>query len=118
MGCFFGRDLSIPLVIWEIRQEVFELDRKMLRACRDGNLALVKLIISNGAGSGWDCGLACACEGGHLPIVELMIEKGATDLNWGLHMACEGGHLSTVKFVVEKGATAFNVGMCEACFGG
>ena len=42
----------------------------MDRACRNGNINLVNLMISKGANN-WNDGMCGACEGGHIDIAKI-----------------------------------------------
>jgi len=90
---------------------VATLNEKMKKACKDGDIELVHLLIKKGANS-WYEGMCDACEGGHLKIVKLMIlkgkivgEKGSHCWNDGAFRACNAGHNDVLKFMIRKGAT-------------
>lgn len=92
-------------------------DGGMRCACSGGQLEIAKLMIAKGS-TNWENGMAEACYAGHIEIVELMILHGATDWNCGLAQACVGGHRAIVKLMIAKGATDWNWGMERACKGG
>ena len=96
-------DNTIKKYFNPINEQNWFKNKHLARACRGGNMDIVKLMIEKGANH-WNWGLRCACRGGHMDIVKLMIEKGADDWNWGLWGACEGGHMDIVKLMIEKGA--------------
>lgn len=86
----------------------------MMGACYGGHLAIVELMISNGANR-WNCGLAMACEGGNMSILELMISNGARDWNWGLEGACYHGRQEIIDLLISKGANDWSLGLENAC---
>ncbi len=75
----------------------------LIRACKEGHLGLVKLMIANGAYD-WDWGLRYACEGGALDIAELMISYGATYFTWGLCGCLINGHYNIAEYMLSLGA--------------
>jgi hypothetical protein len=109
----------------------FSINRPFLKACHEGNMKMVKYLISIGV-TVLNEGLACAHSNGHVKIVQLLLEKGANnwewslfcayfgintkitdlliktaDINWncGLEHACRDGRIELVKFMIENGAT-------------
>jgi len=57
-------------------------------------------------------GLWGACEGGHIAIVNLMIANGADNWNGGLSGACRGGHVDLANLMIAKGAVYCRVYGC------
>ena len=58
-------------------------------------------------------GLWGACEGGHIAIVNLMIANGADNWNGGLSGACGGGHADFANLMIAKGANNCGADSCK-----
>lgn len=86
-------------------------------ACRNNNIKLIELLITNNAYF-WNEGLEQACYGGHPEVVNFMVKKGANDWNMGLRAACSGGHMDMIIAMTAKGANDWNGGLEQACRGG
>ena len=82
-----------------------------------GDLAMVKYLISHGAGPGQAIAgplLLCAADAGHVEVVQNLVqtarsEKKPSEVNEGgaqlpLHAAAKGGHFAVAKFLLENGA--------------
>lgn len=85
------------------------------RACRAGNLMLVKLMILNGSDY-WNSGLQTACFGGHLELAKLMISNGADNHEEVFETVCSMDNLELVKFITECGVVdKLHQGFYQAC---
>lgn len=82
-------------------------------ACKAGSFEIVEFLITQEKHTNNrlnEC-LPLACYQGDLKIVKLLVSEGA-DVNWTypdandtpLHAACDGGHSDIVSFLIEKGA--------------
>jgi ankyrin repeat protein len=92
----------------DIYREV-SITGKLIRACKDGNLSVVRECVNQGAGvrAANDLALRWATSYGRLEVVKYLIEQGANihAMNdWPLRRAAEEGHLETVKCSIENGA--------------
>jgi uncharacterized protein YnzC (UPF0291/DUF896 family) len=79
------------------------------KACEDGDLEIVKLLIENGADVTAEDNYAIrrASQNGHLEVVKYLIDNGAdvtAEDNYAIRTASQEGHLETVKYLIENGA--------------
>lgn len=79
------------------------------KACRGGNLEIVKLMITKGAFDFTGC-LSHAGFGGNVKIVKLLLKKGSTDLYECIYEACKRDKLEIVKFILENTRNIKNIG--------
>jgi hypothetical protein len=109
----------------------------LLYACREGQLEMVKWVLSNGdyfvyveQGTKFDLNKALveACYSGNVILVKYLQNRGADNWMSGFHMACEKGHTELVKHLSsdnnDHGLYGFNFidndehGLYLACFHG
>jgi hypothetical protein len=94
-----------------------DLDQQLINASINGNLALVKTLIKQGADihADNDDALRWASYNGHLEVIKYLISKGV-DINAyndkALKVASSLGHLEVVKYLISQGADihAYNDG--------
>lgn len=94
------------------------LNKALISTCSEGNLELVKKLVSQGADLTYrseDIGsspLDRACYSGHLEVAAFLISKGCSinqtrpNGSTSLYVASENGHRDIVKLLLEKGADA------------
>ena len=86
-----------------------KINKDLIMAAENGNLQLVKSLVSQDADihADNDSALRYASYNGHLEVVKYLVEKGAEihSLNdIALKFACENGNINVVKYLVEQGA--------------
>lgn len=73
-------------------------------ACANGNINVVKFLISEGADD-FNEGIRATCNySGNIDLIELFIDKGAKNFNEGLWYACYGNNFKAAKYMIDKGA--------------
>jgi len=90
--------------------EVFRLkalrDKRLVEACKKGNLKKVKKLIGK-IHANEEKALIWAADFGYLEVVKYLVEKGA-DVHilddMPLRRAAAGGHLEIIKYLIENGA--------------
>lgn len=98
-----------------IKQQFLNID--LSRACENGNMGMIKLLISKGAND-FNSGLSTACRMNRIDVINLMIECGANNFNSCLNSTCYKGHMNLIEFLIKKGANDWNSGLRGACQGG
>jgi ankyrin repeat protein len=86
------------------------INEGLQQACLRGYMAIVKLLIDNGAND-FNSGMNAACEGGNEDIVNLMLELGADNYDTAMAYACSSGNLDIVKQMIGHGAKSFRLGI-------
>ena len=119
-------DRIYKLIYYLIKSEVVKIDKiyyngdtYLLKACKNGNVNLVKILLKfnnkniNDYNRHGQNPLHDACNRGNIEIVKLLIENGADVNNVNrscispLYTACDGGNLEIVKLLIENGAKNF-----------
>lgn len=89
-----------------------EGETALFHAARIGNIAMVKLLLNNGAsaqeGSKTRTALHAAARGGHTAVLQLLLDRGA-NINPGgfytpLQEAVTAGHVAAVRLLLDRGA--------------
>jgi ankyrin repeat protein len=87
---------------------MINLDHKLINAARDGDLNLVKQLISKGVNIHADNeALKLASLSGHLEVVKYLVEQNAdihADNDEALRWASSRGQLGVVRYLIEQGA--------------
>lgn len=106
------------IVKFIIRNSINDMDDAIYNsfcvACFEGNLEILKLLISTGHEFDWNKGLLNACSGGYVEMVEFVISKGGNDWNRGFKGGCCSGNFKTAVLMVNKGAD-LSLALHEAC---
>jgi ankyrin repeat protein len=92
-------------------------NNKLVKACSDGNLAVAKWCVEQGAYiQMWEgMALRYAAENGHLVVVRYLIEQGAdihAGYDWALRFAAEDGHLKVVNHLRKVAGDEYK---CHKC---
>ena len=107
----FGH-VDVVATLLEYDAEVdFQNDQALRRACWNGHLAVVEVLVANGANVNAiferKTPLSIASTNGHLAVVEFLLENGADvrgETDAALVSASWNGHLAVVEFLLEHGA--------------
>ncbi len=114
-SCWEG---NIDLVKYLLTRGVDNIFTGLLGACRAGNMDIVELLLLRPQSIHvWNIILCQSCESGNINLVKLALEHG-TDLNSALYAACRNGFIDIVKMLIERGASDWNIALLNACFGG
>ncbi|AGD93027.1 putative ankyrin repeat protein [Megavirus lba] len=83
-------------------------DLALIIASKNGNLDIVKYLISLGANihAHENKSVRLACKYGHLDVVKFLVDNGAifhSKNNYAIKSACDNGHINIVKYLIECG---------------
>jgi len=76
------------------------LHRGIWRACKNGHITIVRLLLENGANP--NNGFNCACSSGYINIVNLLIQHGANNWSDGLSYAYKSNNIDIVNLIKSK----------------
>ena len=108
---YYQYNMGDPNIQYQIFNKVkYENDMfdLLIKASKEGELALIKFALDNGADihEKEDCALRMASQYGHLQIVKYLVQHGAeiNTLNENaMDRSIEYGHLEIVKYLVDNG---------------
>ena len=92
-----------------------DFSQALIKACIDGNIAVAKKMIQNGAVCTNNEALSCACSSGNIELVKLLIENGANSFSDSLKAISSRGNYQMMNFLIEKGANSFSESLFS-CF--
>lgn len=97
-----------------------EVDCVFYKACCDGNIKMVKMLIEKGPSVfvNINGGFHRACMGGYIEIIAYLvdaIDNDTFDWNLALENACYSGCIESVKFTIDHGANNLSDALVHTC---